>query len=467
MDISLFDLLFLLTESEESPKHVAGLQVFTVPEQYSGDFVFDLYNALLKHDNPQAPFDQVLKKRIIGLPYFEKEQHLDFKYHIRHVSLPRPGNHQQFMDYVERVHANLLDRSRPLWEMYLIEGLEKNQFAIYYKFHHVYADGMALIDWMKRSLSLSPDDRVLRAVWDINWFPDKAKKASDNYLLELLDSALGTVKTGFNRTKNLYLLLLKMSAQIVELKPKTLSFPFDAPKSIFNTHISKARRIAITSVPLQRINETAHAANVTLNEVLLTISDMALQNFLVDHNQLPDKPLVIQMPISTRTHSTDSGGEGNSISLLPVRLTTSKNETPYQRLIEIQTICKEIKNEVKTLTADAFAKYALLNNGFSELCEQLGLTEYVPPFANGVISNVSGPKRKRYFMGAEMTAFYPISTLPPGTSMNITAISYADNLSFGIIGSRAAVPDLNLLAGYIHTAFEELESSVQTVVKNG
>lgn len=449
---------FLYTETAASPKHVAGLQIFSLPANYHGNFTRELFEHLMSHKEVKAPFNLKLKKQLTGQFHWQADSNIDLSYHVRFITLPQPGIEDQLLAYVEQQHEKLLDRNRPLWEMTLIDGLEKNQFAVYIKYHHALADGMRsnqlLMSYLNHNLR-SP----LTAFWAIN-HPEKNHPEKKHEIDSLLSSLLKTSTKISNQVKSipsLTKLTAKLLLQAAHIYKADMPTPFMAPKTPFSISPTRERRVAKASLPLTDLKRISIITGATINDIAVTLCDIAIHNYLSSKNITLEKPLIAQIPISLR-HKSDTT-TNNRLGISLVELAYS-DEHALERLTTIKNSCIKLKKETNLLTDEAFINYTLASQGLAVVSELLKLDTVLPPMGNVLISNLPGPRLPLYMMGARMDKCIPLSALPPGISLNITFYSYRDTMNIGLVACRNALPDLTHLAAYIEEAFFELESEV-------
>lgn len=453
--LSIFDYAFLLTETSDSPKHVAGLQIFEPPADYEGNFVSDLVEAMSTR-RPGKPFNLKLRGSLKGAPAWVEDRQFDLSYHLRQARLPKPGTVQQLMDHVGRLHAIVLDRQRPLWEVHVIEGLEGGRFAVYFKIHHAYCDGATLVKILIKSLNTSPDDRRIRATWEAN--EAAAYRESTKTLAARLGSGLSLVRTGVTASLELARLGARMTLRGLGFNATGLPVPFTAPRTQLNTQVHRARRAAIGEIDLDELKALAGSTGTTLNDVIVTLCDMALTRYLRERGDVPEKPLVAQMPINVRRQGENA--MGNQIAILPVHLGHAGRD-PLKRLREISSSCAGVKAEATALSPVTVSLYTLFIQGLSEVGGLLGVADRMPPLGNVLISNVPGPTTPLYLWGARMVRSYPMSVIPAGLAMNITVFSYAGKLDIGFVAGYDAIPDVELLPDYMHDAFKALKAAAE------
>lgn len=452
--LSIYDYAFLLTETAESPKHVAGLQIFRPPANHKGDFVTDLLEAM--RTRPAGPpFNFKLKGSLIGKPEWVEDQNFDLDYHLRRARLPKPGTRKQLMEVVSRLHSVLLDRERPLWELHIIEGLDDGCFAVYVKIHHAYCDGATLVKLLIETLNTSPDDRRLRANWEATHVASFRERSSPA-LSSRVGQTVGLVGAALTTARDITSMAGRMALQRIGLQPGRLPVPFTAPRTRLNSVVTRARRAAIGELPMDDLKAISHSTDTTLNDVIVTVCDIALTRYLRRHHQTPTQPLVAQMPVSLRREDNDE--LGNQLAILPVTLGQA-GQDPVRRLKAISRSCAEVKKDAAAMSPTAVSVYTLAIQGVAQATELIGVSENLPPLGNILISNVPGPKVPLFLWGARMMNAYPMSVIPPGLSMNITVFSYDGKLDIGVIAGYDAVPDVNVVTEYIDEAFHALKAA--------
>jgi diacylglycerol O-acyltransferase len=444
--ISPTDSMFLIGESREHPMHVAGLQLFEPPSDAGPDFVRDLYEAMVKRTDFQPTFRKHPATILGGISNlaWTFDDEVDMDYHVRHSALPRPGRVRDLLELTSRLHGTLLDRHRPLWETYFVEGLQDGRFAVYVKFHHSLVDGVSAQRLLIRAMTSDPDDREMRVPWTLAPKPKKPGP-SRSALRSLVDTA-GSVAALAPSTLSL------ARAALIE---QQLTLPFRAPKTMFNVPIGGARRAAAQSWPLARIKGVKNATGVTVNDVVLAMCAGALRAYLSEQAALPDAPLVAMVPVSLRSKDNQDAG-GNMVGTILCNLATDI-EDPAKRLEAISTSMRANKKVFSELPPmQALALSAFLSSGVA-LALVPGFVSQAPPPFNIVISNVPGAREPMYWNGARLDGNYPLSIALDGQALNITLTNNADNLDFGLVGCRRSVPHLQRLLGHLEDSLADLE----------
>jgi len=451
--ISLLDYAMFLTETRESPRHVAGLSLFDPPQDGGKDFVARLVEDM-RAVPPCPPFTWKLGSRLGALPVW-LDTEPDMKHHVRHLAVPRPGGYNELMKLVSDLHGELLDRSRPVWEFYIIEGLPEGQIAFYSKVHHAYADGATMSRWLDQSLSADPRSDKFKPMWSIAAAAGRRRRQQS--LTQVLEEFGKTAGRQLISVAELYTMLLKHSLKALRLSDSKVPIPFTAPRTMLNQKLTAPRNVATAMIDLERLRRAGKAAGGTINDVVLTLCDAALTRYLSERGELPSKPLVAEMPVDLRAEQHEGGG--NVISILLVEMARG-NMDVRERFAAIRDSSHTVIKEFSGLSNDAVMTYTLVVQVLAQLGDSLGLADRLPPLGNLVISNVPGPRHPLYLRGARMTGIFPISTVAPGTVMNITVFSYAGKLMFGLVAGRDAIPDLQQLTAYIPESLAELEQSL-------
>ncbi|MCU1498562.1 MAG: diacylglycerol O-acyltransferase [Acidimicrobiales bacterium] len=446
------DAAFLLSESRATPMHVGGLQVFELPEGAGPGWLRDQFQQMLTSDHDIAPLFRKRPYRSLrtaGQWAWEDDDQLDIEYHVRHSALPGPGRVRELLALGSRLHGSLLDRQRPLWEFHLIEGLEGNRFAAYTKVHHAMVDGVSALRILERTLSTDPDAEVAPP-WT---YRRRRREAEPVHLPNPVDLLIEAARGGRDLAALTPTLL--RSARLA-MDEELAAFPFKAPSTMLNVHITGARRFAAQGWSLSRIKAVAKSAGCTLNDMVLAMCSGALRRYLEEHDGLPTESLTAMVPVSLRVD--DSAG-GNAVGAVLTSLATATVD-PAKRLAQIQESMTIAKDSLRGLTPLQMLAVSAANMVPSPIVSMLGGGEgWRPPF-NLTISNVPGPRQPLYSNGARLQGIYPMSIPYHGQALNITITSYVDSLEFGLMGCRRRVPHLQRLLVHLEDSLAELESTV-------
>lgn len=442
------DAVFLLGESREHPMHVGGLQLYEPPPGAGPEFVREFTEALVAKNEFQPTFRKHPAAIMGGIAplAWSYDDEVDVDYHVRRSALASPGRVRELLELTSRLHTSLLDRHRPLWELYVVEGLSDGRFAIYSKMHHALIDGVSALKLMQRTLSYDPDDHEVRAVWNL---PKPARPFSPVSRLGSLVKTAGSVAALGPST---------VSLARAALFEQQVTLPFGAPRTMLNVKIGGARRCAAQSWSVDRIKSVKSAAGVTLNDVVLAMCAGALRYYLLEQNALPDTPLIAMVPVSLRREDEADAG-GNRVGAILCNLATDTDD-PAQRLQTVSDSMHKNKKVFSQLPRVQALALSALNMSSLALAAVPGWVSSTSPPFNIVISNVPGPHEQMYYGGARLDGNYPLSIAMDGQALNITLVSNADNLEFGLVGCRRSVPHLQRLLAHLESSLKDLERAV-------
>jgi len=472
--LSGLDAAFLYMETPETPMHVGGLNIFELPLDYEGEFL----DRLREHIAQRMHLAPVFQRKLVNMPFelanpiWVADDDLDLEYHIRSTVLPKPGNRAQLDKLVGRLHSSLLDRSRPLWEFYVIEGIETppdatpgtRHVAFYSKVHHAAVDGQAGVALAHAIMDLGAVPRAVR--------PARQRRTAthdDNLGIAeltaagLKHSAIQTVKLAKTLpalTRSVYQMLRPAKVEAAEgaTALDTPATTWFAPKTPINVSITNQRSFSSLSLPLDQIKLVAKSNGATLNDVVLAICSGALRRYLRDLDCVPTAPLLAAVPVSLRAEgNTDMNTQA---SIMRISLASTVDD-PMERLRAIRAASASAKAAAAGMKAVMPTDFPSLGapwliSGMASLFGRSKLANKMPPVANVAISNVPGPKVALYMAGARMLTYYPVSIAVHSMALNVTVQSYNGALDFGLIACRKAMPDLPELARYMQQAHQEL-----------
>jgi diacylglycerol O-acyltransferase len=461
--LSGMDASFLHLETPESPMHVGSLQLLDLPAGYEGDFAEDAKKYLSGRLHLASVFVRKLAMMPFDLanPVWVDDDDLDLDHHIHHVIMPRPGTPAQLERLVGRLHSSLLDRSRPLWEIHIIEGLQTGQVALYSKMHHAAIDGQAGVAVAKALFDISQTPAPVKAP-RVTRRPDSSQLG----MAELASAALSnTVQQYVKLIQSIPATAKAITSVLLPVSEATGKRTFElpkglktAPKTPLNVSITNQRSFAGRSVPLAEIKQMAKATNTSLNDIVLAICAGALKRYLADYGCRPTKPLIAAVPVSLRSEgNTDLN---NQVSVMLVSLATDISD-PLERLAAIHDSSsegKKLTGNVKAAIPTDFPSLGVpsLMSGLASLYGRSGLADKLPPVANVAISNVPGPSFPLYFAGAKLANYFPVSIPNHGLALNMTVQSYNGSLEFGLTACRRAVPDVADLGDYVVAEHKKL-----------
>lgn len=451
--LSILDSSWLSMESRDTPMHVGGLVLFEKPDDADEDYMQDLYQHLISCEDICPPFNQKLKSPLpmdLSAGWVE-DRKFDIEYHVRHHALPKPGRIRELLALVSHLHGVQMDRERPLWESYLIEGIEGNRFALFTKMHHSLVDGVAAMKLMQSRMSTNPED-VMPAPWSAEWLkitPPKKRRKRDKAkagIQAAMPAALSSLGKSVKELVDLYRTPGEANAMA----------PYQAPRTILNSRITGARRFAAQSWDMQRIRDVATEHNGTINDVVLAMCAGCLREYLMSYDALPEQPLVANVPVSIRPADAGDDG-GNAITLVQVSLATHIGN-PIDRMRAIQESMSAAKVRLGRMGNSELIAFTTMANLPFTLGQVTDLGGRLPPMFNVVISNVPGPREPLYMYGAKMLANYPASLCFHGYALNITLTSYLDSLDFGFTACRNTLPKVQRMLDYLENSLTDLEN---------
>jgi diacylglycerol O-acyltransferase len=459
--LSGLDASFLALETANTTGHIGGLSVVD-PSGAPRPLSLARLTEVMAERLPLVP---VLRRKLLSVPlgldqpYWVDDPDFDIEYHVREIALPPPGSDAQLTEQVSRLHARPLDRSRPLWEIYLITGLAGQRAAVYTKIHHAAIDGASGAELLTVLFDLAPAGRELppagpfrpaappglpalaaKAAARLAWRPVQTVRLANE-----LARVLPTLAPAVSALVGGMLGLNRGDGSVIATRPGR------APATPFNKPITPHRRIAFRSVDLDTVRSVKNAFKVSVNDVVMAMCAGALRRWLVDHDALPGQPLVAMIPVSVRDPAS-KGALGNKVSAMLATLPTSVAE-PGLRLQVVHSATKIAKAQQAAIPqglVDQIGDFAVpaLTARAARVVFATGLLHRLPPF-NVTISNVPGPNVPVYLCGARLVAHYPVSVVTDGQGLNITLVGYLGQLHFGLVSCRELVPDLDKLAGYL------------------
>lgn len=457
--LSGLDTAFLSLETPTCPLHVCGLAVLdpsTSPTGWSPAAVREVLAARLHLTPP-------LRRRLVEVPFgldnprCIEDPDFDLDQHLRHASIPAPGGDAELAATVARIVSVPLERSRPLWEMWTLDGLAGGRVAVLAKIHHAAIDGSTGAELLVTVLDLAPEVAVHEPT--TTWVPEPVPSDTDLLAdaarslagrpVDLVRSVRDTIGTG-----------LDIARRRGQATPPP---PFAAPRTSFNRSLTRSRTIAWTDLPLDEVKAVKTATGTTVNDVVLTVCSGALRQWMDERGEHPDGALVAMVPISVRRGGLE-GTAGNELSTSLATLATDLDD-PLDRLRAIAAVTVEIKARQEVIGADALGDWAdfaapALAARAARLWSRAHLADHHRPVFNLTISNVPGPPFPLYLAGAELVRLVPLGPIHDLAGPNITVMSYLDRLHVGVLACPDVVPDVDALVAAMAPALEELTSRV-------
>lgn len=477
--LSGMDNLFLQMEHGNQYMHVAGLGIYDQTTAPGGTVRF---KQILDFFSRRASSIKVFRRRLvvppfnIDRPYWVEDGEIDIEYHVRHIALPAPGDWRQLMIQVARIHSRPLDRSKPLWEAYVIEGLDnirdiaKGSFALYIKFHHAAVDGEAGAQIIQaiHSLSSEPEGRSLvpsvviadREPTKLELYARAAAHRGGQFLdTGRLLASLGTRagKAGVEMAASGKLadmgktLLGKRFATAPPKADSDSSFK-RKPPTRFDRPVSPHRVVDAVGLSLAECKVIRdHVTDVTINDIFLASCGGAVRRYLTAKSELPTQSLSALMPISTRGANKDPNA-GNQVGMVPVLL-RSDIADPIERLNKVRRGARESKGASSVLGHDFSTKLIQI---LPAIAAESLISKGLVPLCNTTVSNVRGPAMPMYLAGARLQVFLPVSAVTDGIGLNMTGFSYDGMLWVCFVACRNMLPDPKFFRQCLNESFAEI-----------
>jgi len=454
------DMAFLVTESATTPMHNATLEIFEPP---SGGFDYDRLVALIGDRIAFVPRYRQRLRSVPGRlanPVWADDEDFDLTYHVRRSALPRPGSIEQLRDLTARIMSRQLDRSRPLWEMYFIEGVEDGRFAILSKSHQILVDGVATIDLGQVILDVEPEpkDSV-----HVDWHPSRTP-APSTLVVDAVRESVRHPRQAFGvfagNAGSVVRTAGAVGGRVVDVA-EALSNRRPTPESPVNAKLSQQRRFVTVKTSLEDYRAVRRFHGGTVNDVILATITGAMRNWLMTraesvHGSRTLRAMVPMGVIDSDLEPTSLGTQvaGHLLSL-PIG-----ESSPVVRLHQVSYALKAHKETGHAVAADRLAGVAgFAPTTFHALGSRVAAQQSRRPF-HLVITNVPGPQFPLYAAGAQMTESYPVQPLLPGHALSIGVTSYDGGVFFGLNGDRDALPDLEVLGQCVTESLEELVDSI-------
>jgi WS/DGAT/MGAT family acyltransferase len=462
--LSGVDATFLYLETPSGHMHVAMVGIYetkTMPDGYS-------FEAIREHIRSRLHKVPPFTRRLVEVPFqlhhpvWVEDPNFDIDYHVRRIGAPAPGGRRELGELAAQIASVPLDRTRPLWEAWVIEGLKHDRFGFVVKVHHSAIDGASGAEIMTALYDMEPSPPAEEPREE----PPPEHVPSD---IELVGYAIAS---RMKRAVSMVPLLSRTAQSVTNVwrnrtdpEGKVGAVPLTAPRTPWNAAISPQRRVAFARIGLDEAKAVKDVFGVKVNDVVLAVTAGALRRYLETHGGIPDDPLIAVCPISVRTED-EAGSHGNKVSAMFTSLATDIDD-PIERLRAIVSVTEGAKREHNALGARMLTDWgefaAPISFGLaSRLYSSMRLADRHRPIHNLVVSNVPGPPFSLYLAGAELVAAYPMGPIMEGAGLNATVLSYRDSIDFGFMACRELMPDLWELAEAIRPAFDELRMAAGT-----
>ncbi len=457
--LSGMDSAFIYGETATWHMHVCSLMIAD-PSEMEGRFDVDrLKNQLLDRlpELPQFRWKLVEVPFHLDRPGWIEDANFDIDYHIRRIAVPSPGGPVELNRLVGDLASYQLDRSRPLWELWVIEGVENDQIAILAKIHHAIIDGASGAGLSEILLDLETDPPP-REITERENLGTDAPHPIELVAKGLLNYAITPVR--FGRLAGQF---VRQGTEIARAftNPDRSVPPMGlgAPRTSLNGEIGPHRSFASASVPLDEVKAVKDAFGVKLNDVVLALSGSAIREWLIDEDELPEDPLIAQCPVSLRVDG--DADVGNKVGAMFTSLATDIDDAG-ERLLAINESTQSAKEMREALAVHKImgisdAAPPRLISLASRMYSLAQLDRAAPPPMNVVISNVPGPPFELYLAGAKLKGIFPLGPLLMGNRLEVTVISFTGRLDFGFMADRDNAPDPQVFADHIPQALAELQ----------
>jgi WS/DGAT/MGAT family acyltransferase len=464
--LSGMDSSFLYLETGNTPMHIGSLAIYDQSTAPGGKVTFkEILKFFGERLHKASAFRQRLARVPLSLdhPYWIEDPDFDLEFHVRHIALPAPGDWRQLCIQAARLHARPLDRNKPLWEAYVIEGLDnvegvpKGSFALVTKIHHAAIDGVSGAEISAAIHDLAPDAEIDEP--EDPWVAERMPTG-----VELLTrSAAKTMSSPMKLGKLLYRSVPQLGKVAAGLATKQLKIPTKVPRTRFNAEVSPHRVFTGRSFSLSEVKAMKNSQEgTTVNDVVVAICGGALRYYLEDKNELPEESLVAMAPMSARPPSKQKSA-GNLVTAmsLPIR---SDIADPLKRLLAVSEESTQAKKLTYTmgphLAADAAEFLPSTVSGLlARTYVSWGMIDRVPPIVNTIITNVPGPDIPLYSMGSKMVATYGLGPIVHGLGLFQPVLSYNDTITISAVADRAMMPDPAFYGACLERSYNELKAA--------
>lgn len=456
--LSGIDASFLYLETPSAHMHVCMTGIYdtsTMPNGYS-------FEAFRDHIVGRFHSIPAFTRRLVEVPFqlhhpmWVEDPDFDPDYHVRRITAPEPGGRRELAAVAAQIASVPLDRTKPLWEVWVIEGLKHDRIGFVAKVHHAAIDGASGAEIMTELYDLEPSPPPRPEVVPT---PPEAVPTDIEMILGAFASRLRRTA----RTVPLVGRTVQSVANVVSNRRDPAgsvgAVPLTAPRTPWSAAISPQRSVAFARIPLDETKVIKDRLGITVNDVVLGVVSGSIRRYLEQRDSLPDTPLVAVCPVSVR-HEDEVGAGGNRVSAMFTSLATHLDH-PIQRLRTISTSTEGAKAEHNAIGARMLTEWGewAAPRTFamaSRLYSSMGLASMHRPIHNLVISNVPGPPFPLYLAGAELVAAYPMGPIMEGSGLNVTVLSYMGHIDFGFLADPLLVPDVWDLAKHVQDAFDEL-----------
>jgi len=448
------DLSWLLIESPASTTHVGAMLLFKKPAGRK-PVVREIAEAYRSYP-PAPPFNYVPELLGRGVPHFREVASWDPYYHIAHLALPAGASYDDLLRLVADLHEPMLDRDRPMFRCWLIDGVPGGMFAMYTKTHHSIIDGESGLKTLYACLSNSDEHVIAKPGYALG-----VPAPTPHPPTPVLEKIADVIRTSLNEVEAVSQLsvgALRKTLSALAGSHLEGSVPFTAEHAPTNEPLKMGRTFATLSLPLEEMRKVGHHFGATLNDVAVTVVDAGLHAYLRETGRAFGHPLVAMCPVSLRADG--DAAVGTRISAMFVRL-GEPGATMTERIRQVVGSVATAKKELAAMSSGAAMTYLVGLVALADLAASTHLDRVGHPGCNLIISNVVGAKEPRYLNGARLLGIYPLSALATSIGLNATLTSYHDHMDFGFVANAAELHDLPELARCTQQAYKELTKAAE------
>ena len=461
------DASWLYRETLTTPMHTLKIFLVKLGEDHKLDFEsVRALTAKLLHETPMFRQRPVFIPFRLHHPVMVEDPEFDLQYHLNRAALPAPGGTHELEELIAHIASHPLDQTRPLWQFWVIEGLEDGRIALVQKIHHTLADGMASVNFLRRLWESEYNDPdIVAPAWEPEALPSKSRL--------LLDAFNDHIKHDIRNLPSFFTAIYRSSWALKKVadpvkSPMLKGINGDIPRAPWNRALSSQRSFAVAQMDLEQLKILKNALGGTLNDLVLAIAAGSLRNYLTAHGHPTNQPLMATIPVSSNTN--DSGRESGNATAVTATLLHIEIADPVERFNAIRASSELGKAELEVIGRETFGlmlhyippliQQWAARRGYNQ---QLADAEGYKPPANLSVSNVPGPRTPFAALGNVVEDFYSVGPLVEGMGLNITVWSYSGKMNFSLLGCRKAIPNMQLIADGLQQSLAELQEFCSTV----
>ncbi|MBS0474596.1 MAG: wax ester/triacylglycerol synthase family O-acyltransferase [Proteobacteria bacterium] len=460
------DAQFLYFQTGDQHTHIMGIYIYDPSTAPGGKVRFkDIVQQVRSRMGASSVFRRKLYRLPLDFdhPYWVEDEHFDLEAHMSHVRLPEPGDWRQFCIQVARHFSRPMDMNRPLWDIYVIEGLDRipgiapGSYALLHRVHHSAIDGTA-----GALMFAALNDRDAAGTPAITLPAEAAEPGRRPALEEVLTrAAIANMRSPFNLARTAMTFMPNILGAFQDsLKKPVGELAAGVPVTRFNDTVSPHKMFDAATFPLAEISALRKLVDgATINDVVLAICGGALRRYLESHGELPNDSLVAIAPINARQSGKQAETQGNNISAMTLKLSTTIAD-PVERLRAIRAHTVDAKEAKTGLSARIMTDLSRHIPGatLAGIARMMSTSQIAIRQANVLISNVPGPQTQLFMNGARLTNYYAMGPLANNMGLFLSILSYNGQMSFSITSERVMLPDVGVLKDMIIAEFSDLRA---------